>query len=112
MNVVIVGFMVYRISISGEIPDTEEIPFIKVFILFMVLLISASISGFAGTFSVSLEGKSWWIMQYLPIKPGAFYWAKLLYGCIPSFVVSGLIFCYNCLYHPYLLIQSGCVCLY
>jgi hypothetical protein len=91
VNVVIVGFMVYRISISGEIPDTEEIPFIKVFILFMVLLISASISGFAGTFSVSLEGKSWWIMQYLPIKPGAFYWAKLLYGCIPSFVVSGLI---------------------
>jgi hypothetical protein len=90
-SLVIVGFMVYRMGIQGDKPSAEEVPFVKMLLLFMVLLMSASMSGFTSSFSVSLEGKSWWIMQHLPINPGAFYLAKLFYGYLPSFMVSGLI---------------------
>lgn len=88
---VIMGFMVYRIGIQGEEPSAEEIPFVKMLLLFMVLLMSASMSGLTSSFSVSLEGKSWWIMQHIPMKPGAFYLAKLFYGYIPSFAVAAII---------------------
>jgi hypothetical protein len=88
---IIVGFMVYRMAVQGEEPSAEEVPFVKMLFLFIVLLMSASMSGFSSSFSVSLEGKSWWIIQYLPIKSAAFYLAKLSYGYIPSFLVSALI---------------------
>jgi ABC-2 type transport system permease protein len=73
---IIVGFMVYRMAVQGEEPSAEEVPFVKMLFLFIVLLMSASMSGFSSSFSVSLEGKSWWIIQYLPIKSAAFYLHK------------------------------------
>ena len=29
---------------------------------------------------MSLEGESWWMIQGMPIHPGAYYWSKLLYS--------------------------------
>lgn len=90
-SLVIVGFMMYRMGMQSGEPSPEEIPLVAMLLLFLVLLMCGSVSGFASSFSVSLEGKAWWIMQHLPIKAGAFYLAKLCYGFIPSFVVGSIL---------------------
>jgi ABC-2 type transport system permease protein len=88
---VIMGFMIYRLSVQNESISAEEIPAVRVLILFMVLFLSASMSGFTSSFPVSLEGKSWWLMRCLPTNVIPFYFAKFFYAFIPSFLVSALI---------------------
>ena len=51
----------------------------------------ASINARSGAFSVSLEGKSWWMIKSMPVEPGAYYLAKQVYGFLASSVIGVLV---------------------
>lgn len=99
---IVMGFMAFNMSQTmgdaglsgaGGPGDAEsgDAIVIKTMLLFMALLMSATISARSGAVSVSLEGESWWMIQGMPIHPGAYYWSKLLYSFLTSSAVSLLV---------------------
>ena len=99
---IVMGFMAFNMSQTmgdaglsgaGGPGDAESVDaiVIKTMLLFMALLMSATISARSGAVSVSLEGESWWMIQGMPIHPGAYYWSKLLYSFLTSSAVSLLV---------------------
>lgn len=99
---IVMGFMAFNISQnigdtglseameSGAV-ESADVMVIRTLLLFMALLMSATVSARSGAVSVSLEGESWWMIQGMPIHPGAFYRSKLLYGFLTSSAVSLLV---------------------
>lgn len=91
---IVMGFMTFRMVNDGvgvEQSNPEALMVSRIMLLFMTLVMAASVNARSGAISVSLEGKSWELIKGMPIEPGAFYRAKLVYGFLSGPAVSLLI---------------------
>jgi len=91
---IVMGFMGFNISRSSGIdefnPEAAEVEAtaLKALLLFMSLFMGASVNARSGSIAVSLEGNSWWMIQSMPIRPGAYYRSKLAFSFLTSSAVS------------------------
>lgn len=91
--IIAMGFMTYNIMQGNAAEQSlpEQVIVNRILLLSMTLVMTASVNARSGAVSVSLEGKSWELIKGMPIEPGAFYLAKLVYGFLSGPVVGVLI---------------------
>lgn len=88
--IIVMGFMTYNVVQNMDTQDVTGAPgeLTGVILLFMTMVMGASMNARSGAFSVSLEGKSWWMIKSMPIEPGVYYFAKQVYGFVTSSVIG------------------------
>jgi ABC-2 type transport system permease protein len=82
---VIIGFSLTGMSQGPG--GSEADVMVKTMVLILLLFLQSANS--VTLMSLSLEGRSWWLMEQAPVKPEILYQAKYVYVYLINFLISG-----------------------